>query len=274
MCDFLRQKADTAYKAHKFDVDIKYWDNQFLILQRLTNNESATKYPRALTSSATGLTPEQCQQVILDEFIEEVHREEEHPLSTIACSNLLDLGRKSNKIFRKLCTAVPHIPVMAGEVLQYLKPEGNQVILDMTFGAGGHSRRILAEAPNARILALDRDPTAMDYANKLAEEYPDRVTFLLGRFSELPALLANQGLGLNSIDGMLFDFGCSSMQFDTPNRGFAVSHNGPLDMRMDQGRFPAKPTAADVLERANEEDLYQIIKIYGEEKRLERLQGL
>lgn len=160
---------------------------------------------------------------------------------------------------------------MAGEVLQYLKPEGNQVILDMTFGAGGHSRRILAEAPNARILALDRDPTAMDYANKLAEEYPDRVTFLLGRFSELPALLANQGLGLNSIDGMLFDFGCSSMQFDTPNRGFAVSHNGPLDMRMDQGRFPAKPTAADVLERANEEDLYQIIKIYGEEKKARKI---
>lgn len=173
--------------------------------------------------------------------------------------------------FRKFCSSTPHVPVMVQEVLQFLKPESNQTVLDMTFGAGGHSRCILEQAPNVRLLALDRDPVAYNYAQSLAEEFPNQVTPLLGRFSELPELLNKNKIRQNSIDAILFDFGCSSMQFDTPSRGFSISHNGPLDMRMDSDRFPSDPTAADVLAKATEEDLYKIIKVYGEEKKARKI---
>lgn len=160
----------------------------------------------------------------------------------------------------------PHLPVMAEEVLTYLKPEPKQILLDMTFGAGGHSRRILETTPDVHILALDRDPVAQNYAEALAKEYPGQVTPLLGRFSELPDLLTSHKIRHTSIDGILFDFGCSSMQFDIAERGFSISKEGPLDMRMDGDRFPDNPKASDVLKLAAENDLYRIIKVYGEEK--------
>ncbi|KAJ8962699.1 hypothetical protein NQ318_001096 [Aromia moschata] len=165
----------------------------------------------------------------------------------------------------------PHIPVMAEETVNYLKPENNQTILDMTFGAGGHSRRILKISPNITLLALDRDPKAFKYAKELAKEYPSQVVPLLGSFSELPGLLKPLGIKQNSIDSILFDFGCSSMQFDEADRGFSVSKDGPLDMRMDGDRYPDIPTAADVLANATEEDLYKIIKYYGEEKQARKI---
>ncbi|CAH1364843.1 unnamed protein product [Tenebrio molitor] len=174
-------------------------------------------------------------------------------------------------LIRKFCTATPHKPVMLKEVLHFLQPEAEQTVLDMTFGSGGHSRQILKEAPNVKIIALDRDPLAYGYAEKLAEEFPDQVVPLLGRFSEAPDLLRKHNVKQRSIDAILFDFGCSSMQFDTPSRGFSVSHNGPLDMRMDSNRFPEDPTAADVLAKASEEDLYKIIKTYGQEKKAKKI---
>ncbi|XP_018322972.1 probable methyltransferase-like protein 15 homolog isoform X2 [Agrilus planipennis] len=160
---------------------------------------------------------------------------------------------------------------MVNEVLKYLMPEPNQILLDMTFGAGGHSRRIVETTPNIKLIALDRDPVAHNYACELEKEYPKQVLPLLGRFSELPDLLKSNGLKRNSIDAILFDFGCSSMQFDTPERGFSVVKEGPLDMRMDGNRFPKNPTAADVLAKASEEDLYKIIKVYGEEKHARKI---
>ncbi|KAK5649146.1 hypothetical protein RI129_004038 [Pyrocoelia pectoralis] len=162
--------------------------------------------------------------------------------------------------------SLPHLPVMAHEVLQYLKPKPNHLILDMTFGAGGHSRKILQTAPGVTLLALDRDPLAQTHMVELAKEYPGQIIPLLGRFSELPTLLKTLHIPPNSIDGILFDYGCSSMQFDVAERGFSVSKNGPLDMRMDGNRFPDSVTAADVLANADEEDLYKILKVYGEEK--------
>lgn len=160
-----------------------------------------------------------------------------------------------------------HVPVMVEEVLKYLEPIGGETFVDMTFGAGGHSTRILDAHPDIKIYALDRDPVAHEYAKNLAEKYPGRLVPLLGRFSELPKLFDEHKVPANSIDGFLFDFGCSSMQFDVAYRGFSLSKNGPLDMRMDGLRCPDAPTAADVLARAHEEDLYRIIKVYGEEKR-------
>lgn len=181
---------------------------------------------------------------------------------------------------RKLCStlvdnvatrSVPHTPVMPDEVLKYLKPNNNEVIIDMTFGSGGHSRKILTTDPSVKILAVDRDPLAHSYAHKLQEEFPDRVVPLLGKFSDLPRLLQESGYGKNSIDSILFDFGCSSMQFDLAQRGFSVNKNGPLDMRMDGDRDSDIPTAADVLSNATEEDIYKIIKYYGEEKQARKI---
>ncbi|XP_063985353.1 probable methyltransferase-like protein 15 homolog [Diachasmimorpha longicaudata] len=164
-----------------------------------------------------------------------------------------------------------HIPVMAKEVVQYLKPLPGDTFIDMTFGAGGHTSRILSACPDIRIFALDRDPVAHELAHEMAKQFPGQMIPLLGKFSELPGLLATHKVRPNTIDGFLFDFGCSSMQFDVAERGFSLSQNGPLDMRMDGHRFPDEPTAADVLERATEADIARIIKFYGEEKAAKKI---
>lgn len=163
-----------------------------------------------------------------------------------------------------------HTPVMLNEVIKHLNPQENEVYIDMTFGAGGHTKKIL-ESADCRVIALDRDPIAHEKAKQLATQYPNRVTPLLGRFSELPTLLKNAGYGQSSIDGILFDFGCSSMQLDTGERGFSVSKNGYLDMRMDAGRDPEQITAREVLATANEQELYKIFKVYGEEKKAAKI---
>ncbi|XP_037027985.1 probable methyltransferase-like protein 15 homolog [Bradysia coprophila] len=159
-----------------------------------------------------------------------------------------------------------HIPVMATEVIDYLKPEPGKIFIDMTFGAGGHTKRILDHSPNTTVITLDRDQESYELAMDMKDDYPNRLIPMLGKFSELPDLLKAHGYGFASIDGILFDFGCSSMQFDQADRGFALSKNGPLDMRMDKDRIPGQPTAADVLAKIDEEDLARILKIYGEEK--------
>lgn len=160
----------------------------------------------------------------------------------------------------------PHIPVMARETINALKPESGKTYIDMTFGAGGHTKKLLESAPNIKVIALDRDPDAQKYMQDIGNAYPNQVIPLCGRFSELPTLLESINVSEDSIDGILFDFGCSSMQFDQPDRGFSISANGPLDMRMDKNRFPDEPTAADVLATCDEADLAKIIKMYGGEK--------
>lgn len=170
------------------------------------------------------------------------------------------------------CTqAAPHIPVMAVETIKYLNPKDNELFLDMTFGAGGHTREILKVAPNAKIIALDRDPVAHEMALALAKQYPGQIYPVLGKFSELPDQLKQLNVNQQSIDGVIFDFGCSSMQFDEGSRGFSISKNGPLDMRMDKDRFPDKPSAAEILAKIEENDLARILKIYGEEKQAKKI---
>lgn len=147
-------------------------------------------------------------------------------------------------LIRRCCTGTStehgpkelHIPVMVDEAINYLNIQEGQVVLDMTFGAGGHSRKLLEYVPNLKLLALDRDPKAFSFAEKLSAEFPEQVTPMLGRFSDIPVLLKQLNIKQSTIDGILFDFGCSSMQFDEADRGFSVSKNGPLDMRMDGNR--------------------------------------
>uniref|UniRef100_A0A182F765 12S rRNA N(4)-cytidine methyltransferase METTL15 n=2 Tax=Anopheles albimanus TaxID=7167 RepID=A0A182F765_ANOAL len=163
---------------------------------------------------------------------------------------------------------------MARETVRFLEPQNTQTFIDMTFGAGGHSRALLEAAPGATIIALDRDPHAHRLACEMATEFPGRILPVLGRFSELPSLLRTlpEGYGRQRfIDGIIFDFGCSSMQFDEAARGFSIAHDGPLDMRMDKDRCPEQLSAAEVLARVQEQDLARILKVYGEEKQAKKI---
>ncbi|KAM4593733.1 12S rRNA N(4)-cytidine methyltransferase METTL15 isoform 1-T3 [Odontesthes bonariensis] len=160
----------------------------------------------------------------------------------------------------------PHAPVMVKEVLHYLDIQPAQVVLDMTFGGGGHTKAILNTIPEATVLALDRDPTAVSLAQQLAKEHSGRVKPLLGRFSELEALLSNMNIKPGSIDAVLLDAGCSSMQLDQAERGFSLSKDGPLDMRMDGDGYPDMPCAADVVNTLDQQALASILFAYGEER--------
>ncbi|XP_034535544.1 probable methyltransferase-like protein 15 isoform X2 [Notolabrus celidotus] len=160
----------------------------------------------------------------------------------------------------------PHTPVMLKEVLQYLDVQQGQVVLDLTFGGGGHTKAILNMVPEVTVLALDRDPTAISLAEQLAKQHSGRVKPLLGRFSELGALLSDENIEPGSIDAVLLDAGCSSMQMDQAERGFALSKDGPLDMRMDGERYPDMPCAADAVNTLDQQALASILTAYGEER--------
>ncbi|XP_041075369.1 probable methyltransferase-like protein 15 isoform X2 [Polyodon spathula] len=189
-----------------------------------------------------------------------------------------------------------HKPVMLKEVIKCLAPQQGQVceqlgqalqlavesltkeesspdntFLDMTFGAGGHSKAILQQASDITVYALDRDPVAHQIAHQLAKEHPKQVYPLLGRFSDLQALLPSAGVEPGSLDGVLLDAGCSSMQFDNPERGFSLSKDGPLDMRMDSNRCLAMPSAADVVNALDQQALASILRTYGEERHARKI---
>ncbi|XP_069821876.1 12S rRNA N4-methylcytidine (m4C) methyltransferase [Dendropsophus ebraccatus] len=166
---------------------------------------------------------------------------------------------------------VLHQPVMVNEVLSCLCPQEGQTILDMTFGAGGHTTSILKQAPNIKVLALDRDPAAYSIAQRLSDSDRYNIQPLLGKFSDAENLLLSVGVQPEEIDGVLIDAGCSSMQFDRPERGFSLSKDGPLDMRMDYHRYPDMPTAADVVNALDQQALASILKTYGEEKHAKKI---
>ncbi|XP_066107265.1 12S rRNA N4-methylcytidine (m4C) methyltransferase [Saccopteryx bilineata] len=164
-----------------------------------------------------------------------------------------------------------HIPVMVDEVVQCLAPQKGQIFLDMTFGSGGHARAILQKESDITLYALDRDPAACAIAEQLSELYPKQVRALLGQFSQAEALLTRAGVQPGTLDGVLLDLGCSSMQLDAPERGFSLRKDGPLDMRMDGDRYPDMPTAADVANALDQQALASILRTYGEEKHAKRI---
>uniref|UniRef100_A0A8C7XZV1 12S rRNA N(4)-cytidine methyltransferase METTL15 n=1 Tax=Oryzias sinensis TaxID=183150 RepID=A0A8C7XZV1_9TELE len=164
-----------------------------------------------------------------------------------------------------------HTPVLVKEVLHYLDIQPAQVVLDMTFGGGGHTKEILNTVPKVTVLALDRDPSAISLAQQLAKQHPGRVKPLLCRFSELEALLNRLNVKPGSIDAVLLDAGCSSMQMDQAERGFSLSKDGPLDMRMDAERYPDMPCAADVVNTLDQQALASILTAYGEERHARKI---
>ncbi|XP_038621100.1 12S rRNA N4-methylcytidine (m4C) methyltransferase [Tachyglossus aculeatus] len=164
-----------------------------------------------------------------------------------------------------------HTPVMVSEVVNCLAPQRGQSILDMTFGSGGHTRAILRKEPGIVLYALDRDPSAYKIAQQLSQTYPNQVRALLGQFSQAETLLLSAGVQPGSLDGVLLDLGCSSMQLDTPERGFSLRKDGPLDMRMDSGRYPDMPTAGDVVNALDQQTLTSILRTYGEERHAKKI---
>lgn len=164
-----------------------------------------------------------------------------------------------------------HTPVMCNEVFDIFKPNDNQKFLDLTFGAGGHASMLINSSKKISVYALDRDPTAYNIAVGVSNSTSAAQVFpLLGRFSDLPVLLSDSEK-LKYFDGILIDCGCSSMQFDTKERGFSLSQDGPLDMRMDQDRIDNQPSAADILASIDEKNLCRILKVYGEEKNAKKI---
>jgi 16S rRNA (cytosine1402-N4)-methyltransferase len=153
-----------------------------------------------------------------------------------------------------------HIPVLLAQVLEHLSPRDGETYIDGTFGAGGYTRAIL-EAADCRVLAIDRDPAAIERAKALRAEFPSRLTAVEARFSTLDAVA--EGEGLAPVDGVVLDVGVSSMQLDAPERGFSFQTEGPLDMRMSQ----RGASAADVVNGADEETLARILYVLGEERR-------
>lgn len=147
------------------------------------------------------------------------------------------------------------------------QPKAGQRFLDLTYGAGGHTARLLSSAKDVTVHALDRDPIAYEMAVEAASTSPGLFP-LLGKFSDLPNLLSVDYQGY--FDGILIDCGCSSMQFDEAERGFSISRDGPLDMRMDN-RDSDQPTAAQVLAHIDEDSLHRILKVYGEEKQAKKI---
>ncbi|XP_008849404.1 probable methyltransferase-like protein 15 [Nannospalax galili] len=168
-------------------------------------------------------------------------------------------------------TAPLHIPVMVDEVVRCLAPQKGQVIVDMTFGSGGHSKAILQKEPDITLYALDRDPTAYTIAKQLAQLYPKQIHAILSQFSQAEALLMEAGVQPGTVDGVLLDLGCSSIQLDSAERGFSLRKDGPLDMRMDGGRYPNLPTAADVVNALDQQALASILRAYGEEKHAKKI---
>lgn len=155
-----------------------------------------------------------------------------------------------------------HEPVLLSEVMSLMDPLPGGVYCDATVGGGGHAEKVLeASSPDGRLIAIDRDPAALAAAKKRLARFGDRVSILHGRFSDLPALLAK--VGVSKVNGLLADFGVSSHQLDTAERGFSFMRLGPLDMRMDPA---GEETAAMLLERLDEDELADIIYNFGGER--------
>ena len=156
-------------------------------------------------------------------------------------------------------SAAAHIPVLGREAVHYLAPRQDGVYVDATFGGGGYSRAIL-DLPGTRVIGIDRDRTAIAGGFDLVERSGGRLVLVEERFSHLAEVCAAQGADV--VDGVVMDVGVSSMQLDQASRGFSFRLDGPLDMRMGQ----VGPTAADVIAKASESDLADIIYLFGEER--------
>ncbi|HEX3651747.1 MAG TPA: 16S rRNA (cytosine(1402)-N(4))-methyltransferase RsmH [Rhizomicrobium sp.] len=157
-----------------------------------------------------------------------------------------------------------HAPVMLAEVIDAVRPQDGARYVDGTFGGGGYTRAIL-DAAQCSVVAIDRDPDAIARGRALQSRYAGRLTLIAGNFSEMESLLVETG-ELRT-DGVILDLGVSSFQFDEAERGFSFREDGPLDMRMSK----SGPSAADVVNTADEKTLTDILRRFGEERQAKRI---
>jgi len=156
----------------------------------------------------------------------------------------------------------PHQPVLYQEIIHALQPRRGGRYVDGTLGAGGHARGIVeACAPDGQLLGLDVDPQALAIARKTLAPYENRVHLAQASYTSLSVQLKQ--LGWDKVDGIVLDLGASSMQFDTPERGFSFMQDAPLDMRFGPH---APQTAADLVNKLTERELADLIYQYGEDR--------
>ncbi|HPC83512.1 MAG TPA: 16S rRNA (cytosine(1402)-N(4))-methyltransferase RsmH [Thermoanaerobaculaceae bacterium] len=161
-------------------------------------------------------------------------------------------------------TGTLHVPVMLETVLQMLAPRAGGVFLDATVGLGGHAEAILG-FPGTQVVGLDVDPAALEHCRRRLAPFGTRAALVEASYAQLERVLAELRIG--PLAGVLFDLGVSSLQLDTPERGFSFRHDAPLDMRFS----PTGPTAAQWLAEVAEEDLVSVLRELGEEPRARRV---
>lgn len=159
-----------------------------------------------------------------------------------------------------------HEPVLLQPVLELLRPNRpDGVLVDATVGLGGHAEALLERHPGVRLIAIDRDPEALERSQTRLSRFGDRVSFVRGRHESLIDILKQSGT--EAVSGLLADLGVSSMQLDDASRGFSFRFEGPLDMRMgSEGR-----SAADLVNDLDERELAEILRDYGEEPMARRI---
>ena len=163
-----------------------------------------------------------------------------------------------------------HVPVLLEETMQHLRVQPGGRFIDCTTGLGGHSTAIAqAMGEDGRLLCIDQDSEALEFARTKLAPFGRRVSFVHGNFRELATLAAAEGF--EGVDGIVMDLGVSSMQFDRSERGFAFGSEGPLDMRMD--RTGHGLTAAEIVNTWDETSLANLFYTYGEERQSRRIAG-
>jgi 16S rRNA (cytosine1402-N4)-methyltransferase len=160
-----------------------------------------------------------------------------------------------------------HIPVLAGRVVEWLRIRPDGTYIDATVGSGGHALEIVQRLEQGgRLVGLDRDPRALEIARERLRQHEGQVTLVHANFSMIDEVA--RGLRLPPVDGIVADLGVSSLQLDTPERGFSFRWAGPLDMRMDPGQ-PA--TAGEIVNHWSETDLAEVLYRLGEEHDSKRI---
>lgn len=153
-----------------------------------------------------------------------------------------------------------HKPVLLEETIDALNIKPDGIYVDGTAGGGGHSSEILKRlSPNGRLISIDQDPDAIEAVTERFKNYKNSI-ICKGNFSDVVSIV--NGLGIESIDGIMLDIGVSSRQLDTPERGFSFHYDAPLDMRMSQ----SGASAYDLVNQLSYEQLVKIISRYGEER--------
>lgn len=157
-----------------------------------------------------------------------------------------------------------HVPVMLDRCLELLAPAISRPgahVIDATLGLGGHSQAMLERFPDVHLIGIDRDQEALALSRARLSTFANRIDLVHATYDEIPEVL--DGLGISTVDGVLFDLGVSSMQLDVADRGFAYSHEAPLDMRMNAAD---EVSAAEVVNTYSVGELTRILATYGEEK--------